>query len=88
MRPDAYPHTFIFMTPSGEVLRSGSAPSIADAVRAVVELTGFPFSYQVVHRALRASAVWLGSYRPEPGARPVVLIIERSPESFTQPPPP
>jgi hypothetical protein len=84
MRVEIYPHDYRFMTPSGEVMQSGSASSIGEVVRVVAELSGFPFSYQVVHRALRGTGIWLGSYRPEPGARPVVLVIERSPESFNQ----
>ena len=89
MRPDVHPHDYRFITPSGEVLQTGSTVGIADAARAVAQLSGFPFSYQVVHRALRAAGVWVGSYRPgSPTARPVLVVIERSDAASDQLPPP
>lgn len=88
MRVDVHPYDYRIMTASGEVLQAGSAVGIPSALSAIVKWSGFDFSYQVVHRALRAAGIWLASYRPEPSARPVVLIIERAPESFNQLPPP
>lgn len=80
-------HDYRFMTPSGEVLEAGNGVGIAEVVRLVCERSGIAFSYQVVHRALRATGLWLGSYRPNGAAsRPVVLVIERA--STDQPSPP
>jgi hypothetical protein len=83
-------YNYRLMTPAGEVLEANTCVGISEAVRSLVAKTGVQWSYQVVHRALRLTGVWVAAYRL-PGsssARPVVALIERAPTAANHAPPP
>ncbi len=89
MRADIPPYDYRLMTPSGVVLEASTCVGIAEAVRVLAEKTAIQWSYQVVHRAIKLSGVWVGSYRPDQtSSRPVVLVIEQTVGWPDQSPPP
>jgi hypothetical protein len=83
-------YDYRLMTPTGEMLEANTCVGISEAVRSLVAKTGVPWSYQVVHRALRLTGVWVAAYRlpDSPSARPLVAVIERSSAAANHTPPP
>lgn len=87
MRADVHLHEYRILSSAGQLLEVGTGIGIKGAWRALVAKTGVAWSYQIAHRAVTGTGVWLAHYRPTTSPEILhMILVQRLPSDELPPP--
>lgn len=86
MRAKVHLHEYRILSSAGHLLEAGTGKGIKGAWRELVAKTGVAWSYQIAHRAVTATGIWLDYYRPASSPEILHLIlVQRLPTDQSPP---
>jgi hypothetical protein len=87
MRTEFPLYEYRIISSEGHLLDVGTGNGIKGAWRELVAKTGVAWSYQIAHRAVSGTGVWLSHYRPASSPEILHLVLVQPVPTDQLPPP-